>query len=188
MTGPEIAAVICRELRALERELNAYQSEEQVWARPRGPAEQRRHAGAAHRGQPAALRRRRPRWRLVRARPRRRVLATRRTARGADWRSCASAEKAVRETLDGPRSGAVQRTVPAARVEPTGQDGRLHAAPGDASGVSRRTGGFSPSGSDWRRDGGWRGLTWGTCQRATDRRVTCGAVLFPVSLSSEPAR
>jgi hypothetical protein len=36
MNGPAIAAVICRELRALERELNAYQSEEQVWALPPG--------------------------------------------------------------------------------------------------------------------------------------------------------
>lgn len=36
MTGPAIAAIICRELRALERELNAYQSEDQVWALPPG--------------------------------------------------------------------------------------------------------------------------------------------------------
>jgi uncharacterized damage-inducible protein DinB len=36
MTGPEITAVICRELRAVERELNAYQTEEQVWLVPEG--------------------------------------------------------------------------------------------------------------------------------------------------------
>jgi hypothetical protein len=36
MTGPVIAAVIRRELRALERELNAYQSEDQVWRLPPG--------------------------------------------------------------------------------------------------------------------------------------------------------
>src|SRR5687767_3848767 len=36
MTGPMFAAVICRELRTLERELNAYQSEEQVWLLPAG--------------------------------------------------------------------------------------------------------------------------------------------------------
>lgn len=36
MTGPAIAAIICRELRALERELNAYQTEDQVWALPPG--------------------------------------------------------------------------------------------------------------------------------------------------------
>lgn len=36
MTGPAIAAVMCRELRALERELKAYQTEEQVWAVPAG--------------------------------------------------------------------------------------------------------------------------------------------------------
>jgi uncharacterized protein DUF1572 len=36
MTGPEIAAVISRELRALERELNAYQTEDQVWLLPPG--------------------------------------------------------------------------------------------------------------------------------------------------------
>ena len=36
MTGPEIAAVMCRELRAVERELNAYQTEEQVWLVPDG--------------------------------------------------------------------------------------------------------------------------------------------------------
>ena len=36
MTGPEIVAVICRELRAVERELNAYQTEEQVWLVPDG--------------------------------------------------------------------------------------------------------------------------------------------------------
>lgn len=36
MTGPMLAAVLCRELRTLERELNAYQSEEQVWLLPAG--------------------------------------------------------------------------------------------------------------------------------------------------------
>ena len=36
MTSHEIIAVICRELRAVERELNAYQSEEQVWLVPDG--------------------------------------------------------------------------------------------------------------------------------------------------------
>lgn len=36
MTGPAIAAVISRELRALERELNAYQTEDQVWLLPPG--------------------------------------------------------------------------------------------------------------------------------------------------------
>jgi hypothetical protein len=36
MTGPAIAATISRELRALERELNAYATEEQVWALPPG--------------------------------------------------------------------------------------------------------------------------------------------------------
>ena len=36
MTGPMLAAVMCRELRTLERELNAYQSEEQVWLLPAG--------------------------------------------------------------------------------------------------------------------------------------------------------
>lgn len=36
MTGPAIAAVISRELRTIERELNAYQTEEQVWALPAG--------------------------------------------------------------------------------------------------------------------------------------------------------
>jgi hypothetical protein len=36
MTGPAIAAIISRELSALERELNAYQTEEQVWALPPG--------------------------------------------------------------------------------------------------------------------------------------------------------
>jgi hypothetical protein len=36
MNGPAIAAVICRELRALERELNAYQTDEQVWLLPPG--------------------------------------------------------------------------------------------------------------------------------------------------------
>src|SRR5688572_17845122 len=36
MTGPAIAATIRRELRALERELDAYATEEQVWALPPG--------------------------------------------------------------------------------------------------------------------------------------------------------
>src|SRR5262245_54516435 len=36
MTGNELATVICRELRAVERELKAYQSEEQVWLVPEG--------------------------------------------------------------------------------------------------------------------------------------------------------
>jgi hypothetical protein len=36
MTGPAIAAVMSRELKALERELNAYQTEEQVWRLPPG--------------------------------------------------------------------------------------------------------------------------------------------------------
>ena len=36
MTGPAIAAVISRELRTIERELNAYQNDEQVWALPAG--------------------------------------------------------------------------------------------------------------------------------------------------------
>lgn len=36
MTGPIVAAVICRELRALERELMAYQTEDQVWQLPAG--------------------------------------------------------------------------------------------------------------------------------------------------------
>ena len=36
MTGPVFAAVISRELRALERELNAYQTEDQVWQLPPG--------------------------------------------------------------------------------------------------------------------------------------------------------
>jgi len=36
MTGSTLAAVICRELRTLERELNAYQTEEQVWLLPAG--------------------------------------------------------------------------------------------------------------------------------------------------------
>lgn len=36
MTGPMLAAVMCRELRTLERELNAYQSEAQVWLLPAG--------------------------------------------------------------------------------------------------------------------------------------------------------
>lgn len=34
MTGPAIAAIICRELRTLERELNAYPTEEQIWELP----------------------------------------------------------------------------------------------------------------------------------------------------------
>jgi uncharacterized damage-inducible protein DinB len=36
MTGPAIAAVINRELKTIERELNAYQNDEQVWALPAG--------------------------------------------------------------------------------------------------------------------------------------------------------
>ena len=36
MTGPTIAAIISRELRTIERELNAYQNEEQVWELPAG--------------------------------------------------------------------------------------------------------------------------------------------------------
>ncbi len=36
MTGPAIAAIISRELKTLERELNAYRTEEQVWALPPG--------------------------------------------------------------------------------------------------------------------------------------------------------
>lgn len=36
MTGATIAAVICRELGAIERELGAYQSEDQIWAVPAG--------------------------------------------------------------------------------------------------------------------------------------------------------
>jgi hypothetical protein len=36
MTGSMLAAVISRELRTIERELNAYQTEEQVWALPPG--------------------------------------------------------------------------------------------------------------------------------------------------------
>ena len=36
MTGPAIAAIICRELRTLERELNAYPSEAQIWELPAG--------------------------------------------------------------------------------------------------------------------------------------------------------
>jgi hypothetical protein len=36
MTGPAMAALISRELRTLERELNAYQTEEQVWLLPAG--------------------------------------------------------------------------------------------------------------------------------------------------------
>lgn len=37
MTGATIAAVICRELGAIERELDAYPSEDQIWALPAGP-------------------------------------------------------------------------------------------------------------------------------------------------------
>lgn len=36
MNGPALAAVISRELRTIERELNAYQTEDQVWALPPG--------------------------------------------------------------------------------------------------------------------------------------------------------
>ncbi|HEX9563524.1 MAG TPA: DinB family protein [Gemmatimonadaceae bacterium] len=36
MTGAEIGAIISRELRALERELQAYGSDEQVWLQPAG--------------------------------------------------------------------------------------------------------------------------------------------------------
>jgi uncharacterized damage-inducible protein DinB len=36
MNGPAIAAVLTRELRTIERELNAYPDEEQVWALPPG--------------------------------------------------------------------------------------------------------------------------------------------------------
>ena len=36
MTGQTLAAIIGRELRAIERELNAYDTEEQVWALPPG--------------------------------------------------------------------------------------------------------------------------------------------------------
>ena len=36
MNGPAIAAVICRELKTIERELEAYQTEEQVWELPAG--------------------------------------------------------------------------------------------------------------------------------------------------------
>jgi uncharacterized protein DUF1572 len=36
MNGPAIAAVICRELRAIERELDAYRSEDEVWSLPPG--------------------------------------------------------------------------------------------------------------------------------------------------------
>jgi hypothetical protein len=36
MTGPALAAIMSRELKTLERELNAYQTEEQVWALPAG--------------------------------------------------------------------------------------------------------------------------------------------------------
>src|SRR5262245_23407540 len=36
MNGPAIAAIMCRELQTIERELNAYQSDEQVWELPAG--------------------------------------------------------------------------------------------------------------------------------------------------------
>jgi hypothetical protein len=36
MNGPALAAMICRELRALERELQAYKTEDQVWLVPPG--------------------------------------------------------------------------------------------------------------------------------------------------------
>lgn len=36
MTGPAISAVICRELRTLQRELNAYPTEAQIWEVPKG--------------------------------------------------------------------------------------------------------------------------------------------------------
>lgn len=36
MTGSTIAAIICRELRTLERELNAYPTEAQIWELPAG--------------------------------------------------------------------------------------------------------------------------------------------------------
>ncbi|HEX6317073.1 MAG TPA: DinB family protein [Gemmatimonadaceae bacterium] len=36
MTGPALAAIMHRELRTLERELNAYHNDEQVWALPAG--------------------------------------------------------------------------------------------------------------------------------------------------------
>ena len=36
MTGPTLAAIISRELQAIERELNAYHTEEQVWQIPSG--------------------------------------------------------------------------------------------------------------------------------------------------------
>ena len=36
MNGPAIAAIICRELRTLERELNAYPSEALIWELPAG--------------------------------------------------------------------------------------------------------------------------------------------------------
>jgi hypothetical protein len=36
MTGPTVAAIICRELRTLERELNAYPTEAEIWALPAG--------------------------------------------------------------------------------------------------------------------------------------------------------
>jgi DinB family protein len=36
MNGPALAAMICRELRALERELQAYKTEDEVWLVPPG--------------------------------------------------------------------------------------------------------------------------------------------------------
>ena len=36
MTGPTISAIICRELGTIQRELNAYQNDDQVWALPAG--------------------------------------------------------------------------------------------------------------------------------------------------------
>ena len=36
MTGSTVAAIMCRELATIERELNAYQNDEQVWALPAG--------------------------------------------------------------------------------------------------------------------------------------------------------
>ena len=36
MNGSFLSAVICRELKSIERELNAYQTEDQVWALPAG--------------------------------------------------------------------------------------------------------------------------------------------------------
>jgi uncharacterized protein DUF1572 len=36
MTGPTIAAIMSRELKTIERELNAYQNDDQVWALPAG--------------------------------------------------------------------------------------------------------------------------------------------------------